>query len=337
MKMYRTAPFIRLGRMIDSILPERPAVFDELVRLARSENPWFTADSIRLSLQAMSQKMLDREKLESWLERYPRPAHFEPRNVGIVMAGNIPLVGFLDLLCVCISGHRAYVKTSSKDTALMKRAIAALATADRSLTLLPLTEDSPLDAVIATGSDNTNRYFKRKYGSMPGLLRKNRTSIAVLGGEESPEELRGLTQDVFDYFGMGCRSVSRFFLPENYKIGELLHRLQERNVTHPNYRNAYRHQKAMLHMQSTDFLDGGFFTLREHSGFSEALPDLVFSRYRDPAEVEQWIEAHEDSIQCVVTRTIPHPRAVAFGMAQQPELWDYPDGKDVMAFLYSLE
>ncbi|MDL2230503.1 hypothetical protein LJB87_01775 [Alistipes sp. OttesenSCG-928-L06] len=334
--MYRTAPFVRLGQTIESILTEHPALVDALVRLARADNPWFTADSVRLALSALSEKMLRREKLDAWLRDYPIPANFSPKNVGIVMAGNIPLVGFLDLLCVCVAGHRAYVKTSSKDKALMQRAIGALKAFDRTIVVEPLTDDSPLNAVIATGSNNTNRYFKSRYGNIPHLLRGSRTSVAVLTGDESAAELCGLSHDVFDYFGMGCRNVGKLFVPDGYNFSPLIEAFQKRQIAHPNYRNAYRHHKALLCMRQTEFLDGGFFTLRENAGFSEALPDLVYSTYTSPDEINAWLAFNDDAIQCIVGKAVEHPRRVDFGQAQHPELWDYPDGKDVMAFLHSL-
>ena len=334
--MYRTAPFIRLGHTIDNILTEHPAVFDELVRLARADNPWFTAESIRLALTAISKKMLRGNKLDQWLKDYPHPDDFQPKKVGIIMAGNIPLVGFLDLLCVCVSGHHAYVKTSSKDRTLMNYAVKALQHYDRSLVILPLPDESPLDAVIATGSDNTNRYFRNRYGNIPHLLRGSRTSLAVLTGEESTADLRGLSHDVFDYFGMGCRSVAKIFVPDGYDTNILAKALKERNITHPNYLNAYRHHKALLQMHGTAFTDGGFFTLRESDGFSEALPDLVYTPYQTLEKAQEWISVNDENLQCIVTTAFEHPRGVVFGEAQQPELWDYPDGKDVMAFLYTI-
>jgi len=334
--MYSTTPFIRLGQTIDSILTEHPAVFEELVRQVRIQNPWFTAGNVKLALTALSKKMLHREKLDQWLSAYPYPADFKPKNVGIIMAGNIPLVGFLDLLCVCIAGHHAYVKTSSKDTVLMKYVVKALQAADRSLIIHPLEDNSPLDAVIATGSNNTNRYFKSQYGTIPHLLRGSRTSIAVLNGNESTTALRGLLHDVFDYFGMGCRSVAKIFVPDGYDFTELTDVLKERNITHPNYVNAYRHHKSLLQMRNTEFIDGGFFTLRESTGFSEALPDLVYTPYRTLEEVQEWITFNDETLQCIITEVFEHPRAVGFGEAQQPELRDYPDGQDIMAFLNTI-
>jgi len=335
-KMYRTAPFVRLGRIIETILSDRPAIFEELVRGARRDNPWFTAESVRLALQAISRNMLREDKLRGWLEGYPLPDGFTAKNVGIVMAGNIPLVGFFDQLCAAVCGHRVYVKTSSKDSSLMNRAIRTLLALDRSMEIISLEADSPLDAVIATGSDNTNRYFRSRYGNIPHLLRGSRISVAVLTGDESPAQLQGLTADVFDYFGMGCRSVSRFFVPEGYDTGILTAALGRRNVSHPKYRQAYAYHKALLQMRKVPFTDGGFFTLRESAELSEALPDLVFSRYRSPEEVREWTSVHDRQLQCVVGEAVDHPRRVDFGEAQHPELRDYPDGMDVMAFLTSL-
>ncbi|MDR0954165.1 MAG: hypothetical protein LBM20_02125 [Rikenellaceae bacterium] len=333
--MYRIAPFVRLGRIIDRILVDRPAVFDELVRLAQAENPWFTAENVRSTLTAISEKMLQQEKLTQWLKVYPF-ADSAPKNIGIVMAGNIPLVGFFDLLCVLVSGHRAYVKLSSKDRALMSRAIRALQHIDPTLTVLPFQENSPVQGVIATGNNNTNRYFSGLYSHIPHLLRGSRKSVALLTGGESEADLRGLSHDVFDGFGMGCRSVSKIFVPAGYDLCALAECLGQRNITHPNYVNAYRHHKILLQMRGTSFIDGGFFLLRECIGFSETLPELIYTPYRSVEEAQQWITTNDIHLQCVVTTAFEHPRRVDFGQAQHPELWDYPDGKDVMAFLRSI-
>jgi hypothetical protein len=331
--MYRIAPFVRLGRIIDRILVDRPAVFDELVRLAQAENPWFTAENVRLTLTAISEKILRPEKLTPWLEAYS-PVDSVPKNIGIVMAGNIPLVGCFDLLCVLVSGHRAYVKLSSKDRALMSRAIRALQHIDPKLIVLPFRDDSPIQGVIATGNNNTNRYFSTLYSHISHLLRASRKSVALLTGDENEADLRGLSHDVFDSFGMGCRSVSQIFVPAGYDLSTLTQVLGQRNITHPNYVNAYRHQKIVLQMRGTAFIDGGFFVLREDIGLSESLPELIYTPYRSVEEAQRWIMANEANLQCVVTTAFEHPRRVDFGQAQHPELWDYPDGKDVMTFLH---
>ena len=305
-----------------------------LARAARADNPWFTEEGVRLALEAVAERMLAPEELDAWLAHYPQPADFRSKNVGIVMAGNIPLVGFFDLFCVCAAGHKAFVKLSSKDRVLMLFAVEALK--KEGADIEPLTDNSTIDAVIATGSDNTNRYFRERYGAIPHLLRGSRTSVAVLTGRESGAELHGLSHDVFDHFGMGCRSVAKLFVPENYNFSMLFNTLKDRNITHSGYRNAHRHQKALLKMRGADFLDGGFFTLRESAGFSEALPDLVYTKYKTLDEVKEWIVLNDNALQCVVTTAFAPSRAVAFGQAQRPGLWDYPDGKDVMDFLRTI-
>ncbi len=335
--MYRTVPFIRLGDKLGEILTENDSAFRSVVKRATTENGWFTAENIRSALDTVRCRMLDASRLETWLSKYPTGPVTVPRNIGVIMAGNIPLVGFFDLLCVLVSGHRCLVKPSSKDRMLTEYVTELLREAWPELPVFPLEDDSPLDAVIATGSDNANRYFVSRYGKIPHLLRRNRTSVAVLSGAETAEELDALARDVFSYFGMGCRNVSRVFVPEGYDVERLFGALCGAKVSHPGYRNAYRHHRALLRMRGTEFQDGGFFTLRESTGFSEALPDIVYTRYRERDEVEAWLRFNDEGIQCVVSSRVSHPRGVLFGRTQQPELWDYPDGVDTMAFLLGME
>lgn len=307
-----------------------------LSQRAQAENPWFTEENIRLACAAISKKMLDERKLRAWLQKYPQPADFQPKNVGIIMAGNIPLVGFFDLLCVCASGHRAYVKMSSKDQVLMQFVVDTLQKAPHPPTILPLTDNSPLDTVIATGSDNTKRYFSERYDSIPHLLRGSRTSIAVLTGKESNEELHELSHDIFDHLGMGCRNVTKIFVPKNYDSRLLINSLKVREITHPGYLNAYRRNKAILQIRRLNYIDGHFFTLRESGGFSETISDLIVTPYEALREVNEWIQLNDSELQCIVSKKIDHPRRVDFGRAQWPELTDYPDGQDVMAFLRAI-
>jgi hypothetical protein len=326
--MYDTKPFIRLREAIEA------ADTAALARGAQADNRWFTAESVQLSLTAIAGNLLRPEKLEAWLAAYPIPAGFAPKRVGIVMAGNIPLAGLFDLLCAGLCGHRAYIKVSSKDRVLMSFAAGVLRQAG--VAIEPLADDTPLDAVIATGSDNTNRYFRSRYAGIPHLLRGSRTSLAVLGGGESEADLRGLARDVFDHFGMGCRSVSKIFVPRGGDLRTLVDALKRGEITHPGYRSAYRHHKALLRLRGVDFADGGFFTLRASDGFSEALPDLIHTAYRDLDEVKSWISLNDGALQCIVTEAFDHPRRAGFGRAQRPEPWDYPDGKDVMEFLLNI-
>lgn len=334
--MYRTTPFISLGEQIDRLLASESKELTGLIRSGIAGNPWFTADGIKSALKAITTRMLDRSEIERWLTHYPYPENFTPRNIGVVMAGNIPLVGFFDLLCVLVSGHTCYVKPSSKDRALTDYLIRQLQTIAPEIPIAYLEETIALDAVIATGSNNSNRYFQSRYGHIPHLLRKSRTSIAVLTGRETNNQLKALSHDIFDYFGMGCRNVSKLFIPADMDLAPLVEMLKEYGITHTKYIHAYQHQRALLKMHGESFIDGGFFTLRKGYGLSDALPDLIYTPYESLDEIKEWIRFNDDTIQCIVTEVVHHPRAVGYGEAQQPGLCDYPDGVDVMEFLRSI-
>lgn len=251
------------------------------------------------------------------------------------MAGNIPLVGFFDLMCVLLSGHGCLYKPSSKDSVLIDHIAGLLTGIDPSLPLQRMNGKRP-DAVIATGSDNTNRYFRTIYHDMPALFRGSRHSIAVLTGDETPADLAELRQDIFTYFGMGCRNVSQLFLPRNYDTEPLMRALQKDPVTHPPYLHNYRQAFALNTMQGKPFTDGGFFLLREGGEPAQTVSELACTRYDSLSEVEDWLPGHDSRIQCVVSNRIRHPRRVRFGQAQHPAPTDYPDGIDVMKFLLEL-
>ena len=329
--MYNINAFFHLNFIL------KTADLGDLIRRAEAENPWFTEEGIQLAVTAISEKMLAPEKLGIWLKRYPYHPDFQPKNIGIIMAGNIPLVGFFDLLCVCIAGHHAYIKMSSKDRVLTQFVVDVLQQSEHPPVIVPLTDSSPLDAVIATGSDNTNRYFRAHYEKIPHLLRGSRTSIAVLTGDETEGDLRDLSHDIFDYFGMGCRSVAKIFVPADYDLEKLVGVLKKHNIKHSKYLSAHRNVNSLLRIRNINLYDGAFFTLHESADFPEALSDLVYTKYKTLDAVKEWISLNDSEIQCIVARNIDHPRRVDFGQAQWPELWDYPDGQDVMAFLSTIQ
>ena len=224
-------------------------VTQAVMEAACRANGWFTPADVRRAVGAIARDMLSREKLEAWLGNYPAVPVAVPRRVLVVMAGNIPLVGFFDLLCTVVSGHRCLLKPSAKDTVLMEYVVGQLRDIDASVPVEFYDGVSPVDAVIATGSDNANRYFRAQYAGIPALLRGNRQSVAVLGGRETPAQLTALADDIWAYSGLGCRSVSLLFLPEGY---DLQLRMPEVNVK---YRNSYRQQKALLTMGGQPFRD----------------------------------------------------------------------------------
>ncbi len=318
--------FVRLG--------ERLAAFGlddascDAIRLSERENGWFTREEIVRAVEAIRYKMLDRKDLERWAGGYRLPVR-RPLNVLVVMAGNIPLVGFYDLLCVVMSGHRCIIKPSSKDRVLIEYMVGELRAIDPSAAVCFDDGTIPPDAVIATGGDDAVRFFKARYGAVPTLLRGSRHSVAVLRGDETREQLCALADDVAAYSGLGCRSVSMIFLPE----GCDLH--LELPQAGPKLRNNFRQRRALLQMTHAPHTVSGCRILTESDSFPAALCEISLHRYKDLAEVARWLDAHDGEVQCVVTRALEHPRRVDFGQAQRPALEDAPDGRDVMAFLNS--
>ena len=284
------------------------AVIDSACRA----NGWFTPADIRRAVRAIACDMLQREKLEAWLANYPVLPVAEPRRVLVVMAGNIPLVGFFDLLCVLVSGHGCLVKPSAKDSVLMEHVVGLL-------------------REIATGSDNANRYFRAHYAGIPSLLRGSRQSVAVLSGRETPEQLAGLADDIWAYSGLGCRSVSLIFAPEGYEPALQIPPVNDK------YINNYRQQRALLEMQGRPFVDLGCAVAVEQCAFPAALSRIAYAHYATLDEVVAWLAGHDGELQCVVTGCLPHSRRAGFGCAQSPALTDYPDDRDVLAWLAALD
>ena len=320
--------FVELGRRLASF--GRRAADEAVIRAAVEANPWFTPDAIRAAVEAIRLEMLQRERLEAWTAPYRIPVA-APKRVLVVMAGNVPLVGFFDLLCVLASGHRCLVKPSSKDRVLTEYLLDELHAIDPALPVEPYDGTSRPDAVIATGSDNTNRYFRAAYGDLPALLRGSRQSVAVLAGDETAAELAGLAEDIWLHNGLGCRNVSMLLLPEGAPFPAL-----RPPQLHPKYRNNARQTKALVEMTGGSCLDLGGALVVEQADFSTALSLIACRRYRTPEEAAAWLAVHDREIQCVVTRCLEHPRRVDFGRAQHPRLTDYPDAVDTIAFLEKL-
>lgn len=334
---WQIAPLLELAKSFDG-----PG-WEAAVREAGRSNEWFTPGQITRAAAAIRDRMLTPSALDQWLAHYRPPENQAPKRIGIVMAGNLPLVGFADLAAVLVTGNRALVKPSSKDRPLMAYVVRTLqqhgATAE-------LTGELPAghpDAVIATGSDTTRQFFDQQYTYLPTLLRGSRQSVAILTGQETDVEIQGLAEDLFSYWGMGCRSITRLFVPTGYAIGKLIAQLQTYPIEpHESYRSCYRYARAMAGMSGGAWTDGGFFILRkvpaESTEQTPQLAEVFYSEYRSSEEVNAWLKAQEDKIQCVTASAswVSFPRLVGFGEAQRPAWTDYADGVDTIQFLLNL-
>ena len=319
--------FARLGERLARVTES-----DAVAVGACRANGWFRPAEVCRALHAIAADMLDDGLMAAWMAAYPSLPVAKPRNVLVVMAGNIPAVGFFDLLCVCMSGHRCLVKPSSKDRVTMDFIIEQLRDIEPSVPV-EYYDSQRIDAVTATGSDNTNRYFRAQFGGIPSLLRGSRSSVAVLTGDETEEELRGLSEDIFAYSGLGCRNVSLILTPRGHTP-----KIPAPHDVNPKYTNNYRQTRAIAAMRGEEFTDLGCAILTVGRDFPTELSRINYAYYDSAEEVADWLAAHDGELQCVVSRDAGlHPRAVGFGRAQHPQLTDYPDAVDVMEFLERIQ
>jgi hypothetical protein len=296
-------------------------------------NGWFTPENVRQSFGGIA-TWLKEEELASWVANYSYSQ--VPRKIAIIMAGNIPLVGFHDFLSVLISGNTAVCKLSSDDNKLLPILGAHLIEFVPELKerLFFSTGRLPaFDAVIATGSDNSIKYFEEYFGKYPHIFRKNRTSLAILDGSETKEDLEELGKDVFSYFGLGCRNVSHLILPKDFLIDRVFEGLFSHKdiVLHKKYGNNYDYHKAVYLLNKHELLDNNFILLRETEDLHSPLAMLHYHRYKAPEDVTNYITKHAEDIQAIVGKGY-----IPFGKAQSPGLMDYADGVDIMAWLSKL-
>ncbi len=331
----RVELFSKLGDKFRQLNAETP-----LLQQAYLFNNWFTIDMQLKSFYAWA-KLLTKENLEKWLKAYPNLYQTNSKTVAIIMAGNIPLVGFHDLLSVLITGNIALVKPSSDDTKLMEWIISQIIEINPEMAnFIRFAEDRQMknfDAVIATGSNNSHRYFEYYFKDKPSLLRKNRNSLAILTGEETPEELDLLADDVFMYFGMGCRNVSKLLLPHGFNLEPIFLAFERYKevINHNKYANNYTYHKALFLMNQDLHLDNGFLIVKQDNSLSSPLSVLMFQFYDSQEDIQSYMENHLNQIQCVVGSD-QNKGYIPFGKSQQPALWDYADGADTIAFVTSI-
>ena len=315
--------FIALGeRLADFGGDERS---NRIIEEAVAANGWFTRSDILRAIDAIRVEMLDREKIANWLKNYTKCV--EAKRVAVIMAGNIPLVGFFDLLCVIAAGHECHIKPSSKDSVLMRYVVEQLRDIEPNIAIYDYSPDVKYDMAIATGGDDANAYFREHFAGTRTLLRGSRHSVAVLNGNESAEELRALFNDITAYSGLGCRSVSMLFVPPgyvpNFERGVAENTKLKRNI---------QAMRATLTIEGAEFWDAGAFIMRRGSDFAQSLAVVTICEYSDIEEVKAWLKDNADHIQCVVSNN-GIEGSQPLGRAQYPALMDYADGVDTMRFL----
>jgi len=328
----RISAFIELGKQLKTLPKDRIA---SIAKAARVKNPWFTDDNIEMAIGGIC-NFLDGEKIQKWTSAYDLVATQE-KTIGVAMAGNIPLVGFHDYLCILIAGHRAQIKLSSQDDELLPLVHKMLISIEPAFAGLITFEDRlhHYDAAIATGSDNTARYFSYYFKSVPHIIRKNRSSSAILIGGETDSELDQLGKDVFTYFGLGCRNVSKLYIPVEYDLVPLL-RLWEKfaDITnHNKYGNNYSYQLSIHLMNLKHFYDNGAVLLIEDEKLVSPISVVYYERYSDQEDLKLRIDKNKDKLQCITSAKAWFKGSIEFGKAQMPEVWDYSDNVDTLKFL----
>jgi hypothetical protein len=312
--------------------------FSNLILLSQSHNGWFTPEQVRFSIASWANALTE-PNLTKWLANYNFYSK-TPKNIGLILAGNIPLVGFHDVLSVLISGHNARIKTSSNDNYLLQFCTNYLTTiASKLIPKISYIEGKleNFDAVIATGSNNTARYFEYYFGNKPNIIRRNRNSVAVLNGEETFNDLVHLGEDIFSYFGLGCRNVSKLFVPKDYNFELFFKAMFEYRdiIKYEKYANNYDYNKAVFLMSNFKILDNDFLTIKEDSSYSSPISSVFYEFYSNFAEIEQKLNKDASKLQCVVSNNLIK-NSVPFGKTQRPNLWDYADNVDTLAFLSKL-
>lgn len=315
---------------------------DEALRSAKEKNPWFEEREVSKMLQSISSCFLEPEKLKEWISKYQDPHGTKNQTIGLIAAANIPLVSFHDLLCILVSGKNTLLRCSERDVVLYKWILELLMDIDGHIAsrIRMVDKLSDFDAVIATGSDSTSQYFRKYFSKVPNIIRGHRNSVAWITGEEDRQDLIKLGEDVYSYFGLGCRNVSMILIPKKYDLGSLLGVWDEeyyyvRNNTR--YNNNYEYRLAVSMLNAMKFRQSETLLLIESDSIASNLSTLHYSFYEDQKELDSFYQEHKEKIQCIVgPQPITGMPGTSFGSSQYPELSDYADGIDTMQFLTSL-
>lgn len=324
----------RLKFEVDEMLHGHTTELEQVMKLAYQHNKWFTVPNQVQAVSAIA-AMLESRKLSQWLKEYLLPVN-SPKTVGIIMAGNLPAVGFHDLLCVLLAGHKAMIKCSSDDNILMQWLAKQLAADLNAADKISFTDRlKGMEAVIATGSDNTARYFDYYFSKIPKIIRRNRNSVAILSGNETEEDLKNLSADIFSYFGLGCRNVSKLYVPAGFDFDFLFKAFQSFShlMDHNKYMNNYDYHRAVYLMNREPFLTNNFVILKESEQTASPVSVVHYHFYENEKALRHHLEEIKDRLQCIVSSS---KGDIPFGQTQQPEPWDYADGTDTLKFLLEI-
>lgn len=308
--------------------------WQDVKQQAYEKNGWFTPEFIQHAAQQIAENFLAKDKLEKWVSHYHIDDNIPPKNIGIIMAGNIPMVGFHDMLAVFITGHHQTIKLSSKDDVLLSHLVKHLSGINPEIrSHISFAEMlKGCDAYITTGGSNSARAFKEYFGKYPHIVRTNRTSAAILTGGETAKELSAFSDDIHLYFGLGCRNVTKFYVPENYDFVPLIKAFDKYAYfgDHHKYKNNFDYQLSILLLNNVYYMTGGSTLLTENENLFSPISVIHYSTYKDIEEVKSFLKDNEE-VQCIAGNGF-----VPFGKSQQPELFTYADGEDTMEFLLGL-
>lgn len=319
----------RLGIYLKNNSEEWQAVKQQ----AYYKNGWFTPEFTDLACEKIADNFLNKALLEKWAAHYHIDDNIIPKNVGLVMAGNIPLVGFHDFLAVFITGHQQTIKLSSKDDILLKHLVKKLYEMEISIqNYISFAENlKGCEAYIATGSNNSARYFEKYFEKYPHIIRRNRTSAAILTGNETADDLSKLSDDIHQYFGLGCRNVSKLFVPKGYDFVQLINSFNYYSyfADHHKYKNNFDYQLSLILLNNIYYMTNNATLITENAGTFSPISQLFFEYYDDIQKIQEQLKGNDD-LQCIVDG-----HSVQFGEAQNPGLFAYADGVDTMQFLLS--
>ena len=334
----RVANLIQLGTYLNN-LNENEII--QIFNQAENENPWFTQGNISKPIMAIRDEFLNQKSLQFLIDTYKLDDNISPKRIGLILAGNIPLVGFHDVLCCYLTGHISLIKYSDKDKTLMQFLIKKLIeiNINNGFYFNQVTKLEDYDAAIVTGSNSTAKHFEFYFKHVPHIIRKNRNSIAIIAGNETDMELQALGNDVFSYFGLGCRNVSMLFVPKDYDITRLFVVFDNFKdiIFHNKYKNNYDYNVALMLLNKEKFLHNDMLILRESDQIISRIGSLHYQKYENINSLTEWINDHNDEIQCIVSNThIDGIATIPFGNSQCPSILTYADGVDTVQFLLSI-